>query len=69
MALSPHQKHVRTTYYEIGIVIVGMFLVYALGSRALDTGSYWEYLFTILMVIISVKVLFRVMKRHYDSHT
>lgn len=39
--------------------IVGLILVYALASRAIDTGSYWHYLGAVLALIFSTKLFIR----------
>lgn len=43
--------------------VVGLVVAYVLGSRALDTGSWWQYLGTLVMVIISVRLFVRAIKR------
>ena len=42
----------RLTTVILAIVLLG--LAYILGSRALDTGSWWEYGGTVLLVILAV---------------
>lgn len=39
--------------------LVGLIITYILGSRALDTGSYWEYLFTVIFLIVTVRLFIR----------
>lgn len=39
--------------------ILGIFLAYLEASRAIDTGSYWEYLFTLIILVISIRFLIR----------
>jgi hypothetical protein len=39
--------------------LVGLIISYLLGSRALDTGSYWEYLFTVIFLVITVRLFIR----------
>ena len=38
---------------------VGIVLTYFVASRALDTGSYWEYLLTVVLLIISIRLFIR----------
>jgi hypothetical protein len=38
---------------------VGLILTYIVGSRALNTGSYWEYLFTVVLVVVSIRLFIR----------
>jgi hypothetical protein len=39
--------------------VVGLIITYIVASRALNTGSYWEYLFTLIFVTISIRLLIR----------
>lgn len=39
--------------------IVGLALAYVLGSRALDTASWWQYGGTLLLLILSVRLLIK----------
>lgn len=39
--------------------LVGLILAYIVGSRALDTGSYWEYLFTVVVLVVSIRLFIR----------
>jgi hypothetical protein len=39
--------------------IAGLVLAYLVASRAIDTGSWWEYLGTALIVIFSIRALMR----------
>lgn len=41
----------------------GLLLAYAFASRALSTGSYWQYLGFALFLTLSVKLLFRTFKK------
>ena len=38
---------------------VGIFLTYIIISRALNTGSYWEYFFGIAILIIAIRLFIR----------
>jgi hypothetical protein len=40
---------------NIILSLVLLVLVYILGSRALDTGSWWEYSGTLVLIIFGVK--------------
>lgn len=46
------------------IAAVFIILFYVLGSRALDTGSYWEYLVAFTFFILSVKFAVYAVKKH-----
>jgi len=37
--------------------VVGLILTYFLGSRAIYTGSYWQYFGTLILLALSVKLL------------
>lgn len=42
-------------------VIAAVFLIlfYAVGSRALDTGSYWQYLAAFILFAVGIKFIVR----------
>lgn len=39
--------------------IVGLLLAYVIISRALNTGSYWEYFFGLVILVISIRLFIR----------
>jgi predicted tellurium resistance membrane protein TerC len=39
--------------------IIGLILAYALVSRAIDSGSYWQYLGTVILFALSIKLFVR----------
>jgi hypothetical protein len=39
--------------------VIGLILFYIVISRALDTGSYWEYFFALAIIIISIRLFIR----------
>ncbi len=41
----------------------GIGLAYLLVTRALDTGSYWQYLGTMLLIVLSIRLFVRGLKR------
>lgn len=43
--------------------VIGLILAYALGSRAIDTGSYWQYLGCLVFAFLGVKLLVRAFKK------
>ncbi|MEO8784909.1 MAG: hypothetical protein ABI221_01055 [Candidatus Saccharimonadales bacterium] len=45
------------------LALVEIVLAYAVGSRALDTGSWWEYGFTLLLLIGFVKNLVGIFRK------
>ncbi|MEO8863044.1 MAG: hypothetical protein ABI354_01845 [Candidatus Saccharimonadales bacterium] len=40
-----------------GMAFIGLALAYLLVARALDTGSWWQYFGTLLLVILSVRLI------------
>ena len=46
----------------IAVGVILLVLSYALGSRALDTGSYWEYLGCLVALIFSIKFIVRAIR-------
>jgi hypothetical protein len=43
--------------------LIGIILTYIIGSRALNTGSYWQYLLTLILLIVSIRIFIRSIKR------
>jgi hypothetical protein len=43
--------------------IIGLVIAYVIGSRALDTGSYWEYLFMLIFFVVSIRLFIRSIRR------
>ena len=41
----------------------GLLLAYILASRALDTGSWWQYLGTLILLVLSVRLMRRIFKK------
>ncbi|CAN5624999.1 hypothetical protein BH23PAT1_BH23PAT1_5310 [soil metagenome] len=41
---------------------VSLVAAYIFGSLAIDSGSYWHYLFTLVSVVLSVKFIVRALK-------
>jgi len=39
--------------------LAGLILAYIVGARALNTGSYWEYLITFVLLIIVTRLFIR----------
>jgi hypothetical protein len=39
--------------------VIGIFLTYVIITRALNTGSYWEYFFGLAILIISIRLFIR----------
>jgi hypothetical protein len=44
--------------------VVALGLAYIAGSRAIDTGSYWEYLAFVVLFILGIKFIVHLFKRH-----
>ena len=51
-------KYDSTIYLSIA-GIIGLVLSYTILSRALNTGSYWEYFFGIAFLIIAIRLFIR----------
>ena len=45
----------RSSHVIVGIVALAV--SYIVGSRAFDTGSWWEYLATLILFIVGIKEL------------
>lgn len=58
---TPDQFTSRPSLMAVGLV--GLLLTYLLGSRAFDTGSWWQYFGTLLLLVLSVRLLRRGMQR------
>lgn len=46
---------------------IGVILGYAFLSRALDTGSYWQYLGAVVFTILGIKLLKRSFTNNYGK--
>lgn len=42
--------------------LIGLLLAYVIVSRALNTGSYWEYFFGLVILIITIRLFIRSLK-------
>ncbi len=42
---------------RLGMGVVGLVLVYLLVTRAIDTGSLWQYTGAILLLVLSIRLL------------
>ena len=51
------RRVLRTRSGLVASSVVGLILTYFLGSRAIYTGSYWQYLGTLILLTLSVKLL------------
>jgi uncharacterized membrane protein HdeD (DUF308 family) len=50
-----------------GLVLTGiveLLIAYLLGSRAIDTGSWWQYLLTVLFLLGALQNLVRTVRLH-----
>ncbi len=46
--------------------VVALILSYAAGSRALDTGSYWEYLACVVFLGFGIKFIAHVFRKRHE---
>jgi putative Mn2+ efflux pump MntP len=51
----------KTSTFVFGVL--GLIFSYAFISRAFDTGSFWQYLGSILFLVLGVKLLIRSFKK------
>jgi hypothetical protein len=58
---TPDQLHSRTA--RIGAGVIGLILAYATVTRAFDTGSLWQYFIAVLLLILSVRLIIRGVKK------
>jgi hypothetical protein len=47
---------------RIVIAAVGLVLAYFLVTRAFDTGSWWQYFGTILLLVLSIRLIIKALK-------
>ncbi|HSX46661.1 MAG TPA: hypothetical protein VLF87_01575 [Patescibacteria group bacterium] len=57
---TPHQFKTRPA--RLGMGIVGLVLAYLLITRAFDTGSYWEYLGTLVLAVLGIRLIVKAFK-------
>ncbi len=53
----------KTKPARIAIGITGLLLTYVLGSRALDTASWWQYGGTLLLLVLSIRLIVKAFKK------
>ncbi len=58
---TPDQFKSRPSRILMGLL--GLLLAYGLGSRAFDTGSWWQYFGTLLLLVLSVRLIGRAFRR------
>lgn len=54
---TPDQLHSRAARIAAGLV--GLILAYLTVTRAFDTGSMWQYFIAILLLVLSVRLVWR----------
>ena len=42
--------------------VIGVGLIYLLGSRAIYTGSYWQYLGSVILLVLTIKLFVKALK-------
>lgn len=47
----------KTRPARLGMGIAGLVLAYLLATRALDTGSWWQYFGTLLLLVLSIRLI------------
>jgi hypothetical protein len=48
--------------------LIGLVLSYNLGTRAIDTGSYWQYLGCLVFLGLSISLIIGTFKKNYGKH-
>lgn len=48
---------------RLALAIIGLVLAYALGTRAIDTGSYWQYFGCLVFIVLSIRLIMRSFKK------
>ncbi len=46
---------------------IGLVLSYSLATRAIDTGSYWQYLGCVVFLYLSIRLILRTFKKSYGK--
>ncbi len=57
------QKFLKTKNGNLSAAFAGLVLAYLMASRAIDTGSLWEYIVALILIIISIKYGVRAFKK------
>lgn len=47
----------KTRNARRGIGVVGLVLAYLLATRAIDTGSLWQYFGTLLLLVLALRLI------------
>lgn len=63
MAKKAKQAWIRTKNGLIVSGVAGILLAYAFLTRALDTGSYWQYAGGVIFLLAGLKMLIRARKK------
>jgi hypothetical protein len=64
MEKATHRYHpLHNRVLLVAQAAIGLILAYALASRAIDTGSYWQYFGTLVILALSVKLFVRAIKK------
>ena len=54
----------RSTKVKLTVLaVIGLILTYAFGTRAIDTGSYWQYLGCAVFLVLSIRLLQRAFRK------
>lgn len=53
----------KTKPARLTMAAVGLILVYLLGSRAIDTGSWWQYFGMVILLVLSVRLILKAFKK------
>lgn len=53
----------NSVWTRLGAAVVGLVLSYAFASRAIDTGSYWHYLASLVFLVLSIKLAAQAVKK------
>ncbi len=49
------------------VALISLAAAYLIGSRALDTGSLWQYGLGLLLIIVSIRQLVRLFKKDHGG--
>lgn len=52
----------------LSIAVISLTAAYLIGSRALDTGSLWQYLLSFILVIVSIRYFIRTIIKNHRGH-
>jgi hypothetical protein len=56
-------SHLKSRPVLLVAGVIGLVLAYAIATRAIDTGSWWEYFGCLVFLVLGIKLIIRAFKK------